>query len=261
MGAFDGRTALITGASKGIGLHLARYIAAEGANVVLAARSADLLEQAAEGIRSDLGVTAVPLSADLVSADGVQALIATLEEREIAVDILVNNAGVGTHGRFEQIGPDREDAMLRLNILTLTGLTHACLPGMLSRGWGRILNVASTASFQPTPYMATYGASKAFVRMQSIALREELKGTGIRITCLCPGTTETDFFETAGVSEGLPFTMMNVEKVAKKGVRALVRKKAVVVPGIVNKMLRVASAVVPATLAGLITGLLLRSRK
>ena len=175
-------TALVTGASGGIGEDLARLIAAGGANLVLVARTADRLQALARELADAHQVTATPIAVDLAQPDSVARLVAELSSRGLVVDILVNNAGFGTSGFFWQIDPQRQVELLQLNVVTLTMLTRALLPGMIERRHGRVLNVASTAGFQPGPLMATYYASKAYVLSFSEALVNEAEGSGVTVT-------------------------------------------------------------------------------
>lgn len=235
----SGRCALVTGASSGIGKALALGLASRGANVVLLARRKDRLESLAQTITSDYAVKADVLALDLAAADAAEQTVAALADRNLAIDILVNNAGFGLRGRFADLDPDRQMAMVRVNVDVLTDLTRRLLPPMLDKGEGGILNVASTAAFQAGPNMAVYYASKAYVLLLSEALHEELKGHGIAVTCLCPGATRTEFADVADMHGTKLFRWMNgpVEPVAEAGLRALEKGRAVCIPGMLNKML------------------------
>lgn len=194
-------TALVTGASSGIGADVAREFARRGSNVVLVARRADRLEALADECRA-VGVQATVVSVDLASAAGAARLAAALETAGITVDVLVNNAGFGTAGWFAEEDPDRVREEIDLNVLSVVDLTRRYLPGMLARGHGAVVNIASTASFQPVPGMAVYGATKAFVRSFTEALWQETRGTGVRVFAINPGATPTEFFEVAGATPG-----------------------------------------------------------
>ena len=235
----SGRGALITGASAGIGSALARRMAADGWNLALTARNEAALDLLAGELRDRHGIQTLTTPHDLADPAGPAQVADALAEAGFQVDFLVNNAGFGTWGRFsEQTLPSQLD-MLRVNVLALTELTHRFLDAMLSRNWGRVLNVASTAAFQPGPGMAVYYASKAYALHFSEALREELSGTGVRVTTLCPGPTVTEFQERAGMTEsrvGANPLMMEAGPVAEAGYRGALAGQAVVVPGIANRV-------------------------
>ncbi len=199
----DRPVALITGASMGIGEAFAEAFAARGYDLAIAARSGEALERIAERIRAARGVRVEPIAADLSAPEAAGRLCDETEARFGRVDLLVNNAGFGAYGGFETIEPERNTGQVRLNIEALVALTNRLAPAMLARGQGGIINVASTAAFQPVPYMAVYGATKAFVLSFSEALAEEFRGRGVRVLALCPGVTQTNFFKTAGVATQL----------------------------------------------------------
>ena len=229
------QTALITGASSGIGLDLAHLFAADGHDVVLVARSEGKLRELARELEAKHRVQAHVLVADLAKPDAPREVF----ERAPAVDILVNNAGFGTSGKFAETDLRVELDMIQVNIAALTHLTKLFLGPMLERGRGRILNVASTAAFQPGPLMAVYYATKAYVLSFSDAIGEELRGTGVTVTALCPGPTATGFQETAQLGkEALLKLMRPVASmdVARAGYRGLMRGKRVVIPGVKNKL-------------------------
>ncbi len=188
-------TALVTGASSGLGREFAARLAARGHDLVLVARSRDRLEAVAEELTKAHGVTVHVLVHDLARPGAGRAVARELAERSLTVGLLVNNAGFGTAGRFEEIPAERDHDLLMVNVVALVDLTHALLPGMLERGSGAVLNVGSTAGYQPSPYLSVYSASKTFVLNFSLALRQEYRGRGIRVTALCPGPVETRFFE------------------------------------------------------------------
>jgi short-subunit dehydrogenase len=191
------KTALITGASGGIGLDLARLFAEGGYDVVLVARTESKLKELATELASKHGVSARAVAADLADPAAPAQLMERLKAEGVQVDVLVNNAGYGGYGTFAETELDAELKMIQLNISALTALSKAVLPGMLARKSGRILNVASTAAFQPGPLMAVYYATKAYVLSFSEALANETKGTGVTVTCLCPGPTKTGFQQQA----------------------------------------------------------------
>lgn len=233
------QTALITGASSGIGYELAKLLASDGARVVLVARNAAKLATVAEELRS-LGAPRVEtIVQDLADADSVPVLLQELSARRLQVDVLVNNAGYGLSGSFATTDEATELGMIRLNVGALTALTKGVLPGMLARGWGRILNVASTAGFQPGPFAAVYSATKAYVVSFSEALAEELAGTGVTVTTLSPGPTATNFPARANMERSRlfrPGATMTAQAVAAAGYSALKRGRRLVVPGLINKI-------------------------
>lgn len=231
--------ALVTGASSGIGRELARLLAADGHRLTLVARSGDQLEQLA----AELGGADV-VAADLATSAGVTQVV----ERVAEVDLLVNNAGYGDWGRFADSDLDKQLGMVDLNVRALTHLTHAYLPGMLGRGHGRVLNVASTAAFQPGPLMAVYYATKAYVLSFTEALAEEVRGSGVTVTALCPGPTASGFQSAAALEESRLVagrTLPSAESVARKGYTGWMRGRAVVVTGLGNKVMAAAPRVTP----------------
>jgi short-subunit dehydrogenase len=237
----SGRTALVTGGSGGIGLALARLLARDGHALVLVARGEERLRAEAAGLETDHGVPVAPLAMDLSRPGAARELHDAVSAAGLHVDVLVNNAGFGTHGPFARSELDEQIDMIRLNVEALTGLTRLALPGMLERGSGRILNVASTAAFQPGPDMAIYFASKAFVLSFTGALAEELRGSGVTATALCPGPVLTGFQERAGVGVGeIPLHsrifLTDVERVAAAGIRGMRRGDPLVVPGLLNRL-------------------------
>lgn len=234
------RTALITGASGGIGLDLARLFAADGHNLVLIARGVEKLNALAEEVERRHGVQTLVIPADLAHPNAPGSICRVLEEQKIAVDFLANNAGFGLFGAFVELDRDEQLRMIQLNVTALTDLTHRLLPGMKSRGFGRILNVASTAAFQPGPLMAVYYASKAYVLSFSEALANELKGSGVTVTCLCPGPTESGFQARAAMGESKLVrgkVMMTSAEVAQQGYDALMKGRTTFIPGMKNKLL------------------------
>jgi short-subunit dehydrogenase len=232
-------TALITGASGGIGEDLARLIAAGGRNVVLLARSADKLQALAGTLSSAHGIEATVVAADLSEPGAADLVARTLAARGITVDVLVNNAGFGTSGAFASEDPEEQLRMLQVNIVALTALTRVFLPGMIERGRGRILNVASTAAFQPGPFMAVYYASKAYVLSLSEAIAEETAASGVTVTCLCPGPTQTGFQDRARIQETRLVNLgrvMSSADVARAGYDGMLAGRRLVTPGLVNKI-------------------------
>lgn len=241
-------TALITGASGGIGLELARLCARGGHDVILVARNAPKLEELAKYLGGMYNVRTEVIVADLEDPEAPQAIFEEVERRGLGVDVLINNAGFGDWGLFGRAALEKQLAMVQVNIVALMILTRLVLPRMVHQRKGRILNVASTAAFQPGPLMATYYASKAFVLSFSQALSNEFKGTGITVTALCPGPTSTKFFEVANLPQNIPMTgpfMMPVEPVAEAGYRGMMRGRTIVVPGFLNKLLVFSGRLVP----------------
>ncbi len=246
----EGQTALVTGASGGIGLELARCFAADGYDLVLVARSAGALETAAASIAAEFRVNAVPIARDLGQQDAGAGLAQTLRERGLGIDIAVNNAGYGTAGAFETRDINSQLGMVDLNVRAVVELTHLFWPQMLKNKRGGVLNVASTAAFQPGPFMAVYCATKAFVLSFTEALWEEARGTGVNVSCLCPGVTVSGFHKRAG-SENLLLHrggMMSAARVAKLGYRAFQANKRVEVAGTLNALMASSVAFTPRAL-------------
>lgn len=232
--------ALVTGASSGIGVELARDLARRGHDLVLVARREPALRELAQALSRDHGVHCHVMAHDLTAPGGVRALVAELAQAAVSPDVLVNNAGLGLVGDHLGNAWDDERRMIDLNITALTELTHALLPAMVQRRQGRILNVASTAAFQAGPGMAVYFASKAYVLSYSEALHHELRKTGVTVTALCPGPTESEFVAVASkrrkvsLADHVPFA--SAAGVAQTAVAATMRGQAIVVPGLVNKL-------------------------
>ena len=230
---------LITGASGGIGHDLAILAAADGKNLVLVARSAEKLEQLAATIRNNNKTEVITIEADLSDESGVNTLISEIVKQDIQINTLINNAGFGDFGDFANADLTKNMEMIRLNIGALTQLSHFALQGMLKTGNGKIMNVASTAAFMPGPGMAVYYASKAYVLSFSEALTRELKGSGITVTALCPGPTDTGFAASAGLGKSLMHRMLppaTSMQVAKSGYRAMMKGTAIEIPGFINKL-------------------------
>lgn len=250
-------TVLITGASGGIGLALARCFARGGFPLLLTARNADKLAQAAAELRAAHGVSVQTLPLDLALSGAPAELAGVAERLDPALEILVNNAGYGAYGPFAEADLAATLGMIQLNIAALTELTRRLLPGMIERRRGRVLNVASTAAFQPGPLMAVYYASKAYVLHFSEALAAELEGAGVTCTALCPGPTATDFESRAGLDTSKLFTgrrVMNVEPVAEAGYAGVLRGQRVVIPGRWNQLLIQGSRFLPRRLVTSIVG-------
>lgn len=242
---FRNRTALITGASGGIGAEFAHQLAGLGANLVLVARRADKLEE----LRTALLTSTPGIEIDVIAADlsvpGAGAQLAEGVSRHI--DILINNAGVGSHGDFVDLDPDALAAQIQLNCGTLVDLTARFLPPMIKARNGLVINVASTAAFQPTPTMAVYGATKAFVRSFTEALWQETKGTGVRVFALCPGATETEFFARTG-KQFMTRGRQTSRQVVDTALAAIDKSGPTVISGLVNEVLAAAARMLPGRL-------------
>ncbi|MDB5337005.1 MAG: short-chain dehydrogenase [Planctomycetaceae bacterium] len=230
---------LITGASAGIGEGLARLFAADGARLILVARNATRLHRLAAELQQLHGVEHVVIAHDLAVPGAAKMLFDELLLRHLRVDVLVNNAGFGHNDRFATIPIDEQLAMVQLNIATLVHLTHLILPQMIERREGRILNLGSTASFQPGPFCAVYFATKAFVLSFSEALWDEVREDNISVTCLCPGPTRTEFGARAGMNDNWNFAhaSMSTADVCRIGYRGFRRGKRIIIPGLVNRLL------------------------
>ena len=231
-------TVLITGASSGIGLELAKCFAADGCSLILVARNQDALEKLAEELRRKNTIEAIVLPADLSLPETPKRIFAELSAQKITVDVLVNNAGFGANGSFAELSLPRQLEMLQVNITALTELTGLFLPGMIQRKRGGILNVGSVAGFMPGPGMAVYYATKAFVLSFTEALAEEVLGTGLTVSVLCPGPTESNFGNVARGKKvrQLKTSKMSSEAVAVYGHRAFRKGKITAVSGFQNKV-------------------------
>jgi short-subunit dehydrogenase len=254
--------ALITGASSGIGEAFARRIACDGRHLVLVARREDRLAALAHEIEGAHGIRVHVIAQDLLRPGAVPALLSAVDRRGLAVDWLVNNAGFGTVGRLETLPVEGELDEIRLNVEVLVELTSRCLPGMVARRRGAVVNVASVAAFMPGPYMATYAATKAFVLSFSEGLAAEMRGTGVDVLCVCPGFTRTEFQATAHVDTSVvpDFAWMTAEQVADQAVRA-VGHGPILVNGVMNSLMTSVLRFVPRTLVTRIVGGMLRPKE
>ncbi|MGA2345890.1 MAG: SDR family oxidoreductase [Candidatus Sulfotelmatobacter sp.] len=240
-------TVLITGASGGIGYELAKLFARDHHNLVLVARSADKLAQVATELQAH-GVTAKTIALDLAAPPAPKFLFDQLQREGIVIDILINNAGFGVFGEFAQMPEEEILGQLDLNIRALTELTRLFLPAMVRRRNGRIMNVASTAAFQPGPLMAVYYATKAYVLSFSEAIANELRPSGVSVTCFCPGATHTDFAQRAGLENSRLFKQlgaMSAEKVALDGYRAVMEGRTLAISGVHNWVVAQSSRFAP----------------
>ncbi len=255
------RRALVTGASAGIGAAFAERLARDHYDLIIVARRRHRLETLAHRLHESEGVQVEPLAADLTDSAQLRVV-----EEMIADDktlaMLVNNAGFGTFGRFVERDPEQEEAEIRLNVLAVMRLTRAALPGMVRRRSGTIINVSSMAALQPTPYNATYGATKAYVNSFTEAIHEELRGTGVQVQALCPGFTRTEFQEREGVdvSDIPSFAWMEPGAVVAASLAALQWGEVVCVPGIGNRVVASLTSAMPRSLARWVAGNLVKRR-
>jgi len=253
-------TTLITGASSGIGAAFARKLAARGRNVLLVARSEDKLIALCNELGRLTSIRAQYVALDLQQPDAAAQLFEETQKRELEIEMLINNAGFGSMGDFARLDLNRELEIIQLNVRALVDLTHRFLQPMRERKRGTIINVASTAGFQAVPYMATYAATKAFVLSFSEALSEENRLHGVHVMALCPGVTETNFFETAGIDHPPMRIVQTPEEVVETALRALNRKKSTVISGWLNLFTMEAERFFPRSLVTRVAGKALRSR-
>lgn len=246
---FQGGVALITGASGGLGLEFAKLFAEDGHNLILAARSGDKLEEICAELHGRYGVEATPYVVDLSVPEQLERFVRDISS--IRIDYLVNNAGFGDTGNFHERPWQVQQEMINLNILALSRLTHVCAEDMVRRGFGRILNIASTGAFQPSPHFNVYAASKAYVLSFTEALQEELRGTGVSATVSCPGPTETGFHKRAGSykSRIMSLGLMSGEDVARKAYRGMMKGKSTVMHGFTNTLMAFSLRFTPRSLA------------
>lgn len=241
---------LVTGASGGIGEALARRFARAGHDLVLVARSADKLKALADELGHKHGIAVLCLPANLASPGEAAKLATTLKRRKLDVTVLVNNAGINHTGRFDQLDPAMHQDLIALNIAAATDMIAHFLPAMAQRDYGRVLNVASTSSFVPVPYMATYAASKAYLLSLTESLSEEFKGTGVTFTALCPGVTATPMVESMSASNAkfvkiIGATVLDVKEVADAGYDACMKGQVVRIPGKVNLATAISGRAMP----------------
>jgi short-subunit dehydrogenase len=248
---FNDKLCIVTGASTGIGAELARQLAARKARLVLVARSKDRLEALAQTLDTETKVVALDLSSPTAASELKRAVPHT--------DVLINNAGFATYGRFAEVSLERQQQEVALNVQAVVALTHAYLPE-LERAGGAVMHVASTAAFQPVPYMAVYAATKAFVLSFSEALWAEYRERGVRVTALCPGATETPFFDVVGAEEASFGTRMSAAEVARIGLEALEAGKSHVIPGFMNRLTALAPRFAPRATTAKVTGRLMQPR-
>jgi short-subunit dehydrogenase len=252
--------ALVTGASTGIGAEFARLLAARGHDVVLVARDQQRLETLAKELEAQHNATGEVMPADLTRTDELARIEARVADADRPIDVLVNNAGYGSFGRFDELDVDTEAGQVALNITALVRLTHAAARVMVARGHGGILNVSSLGGFQPAPYNATYSATKAFVTSFTEAVHEELRPIGVHVTALCPGFTRTEFQARAGTdTRQLPeFAWQAPDVVARVGLDALEKNKALVISGTLNRVVGAVSSVAPHGLSRRVAAVVVR---
>ncbi|MEM7018349.1 MAG: SDR family oxidoreductase [Pseudomonadota bacterium] len=234
----DYQTVLITGASAGIGSELAKVFAAHDFDLVLVARSKDKMQKLAREIKTTHGVEVTVIAMDLLGQGAAQELYETVQEENLSIDVLVNNAGLLSFGGFKDMALEEIENIIQLNLMVLTQLTHLFIQDMVAQGAGKILNVASLGGFQPVPSLAAYAAGKAYVLSLTEALSEELRGTGVTLTALCPGLTDTDMVHSAETNSNLAAPsvfLMTPEEVARDGYKACMSGQVIKVPGLANQ--------------------------
>lgn len=254
-------TTLITGASSGIGEVFARKLAARGRNVLLVARSEDKLITLCNEVGRSNSIRAQYVALDLSKPESAAHLFEEAQQRGLFVDMLINNAGFGSMGQFSKLDLGRELNMIDLNIKSLVELTHLFLPPMIERRQGMIINVASTAAFQPVPFMATYAATKAFVLSFSEALWEENRAHGIKVMALCPGVTETNFFEAARGHKPPARVSQTPEEVVDTALRGLAHGRSHIISGWTNFLMTQSERLVPRSLITRVAGRMMRSQQ
>ena len=260
MNRWQGKWALITGASAGIGTALARELAAGGTNLVLTARRRDRLVGLATELAAKHNIRTLACVADLAQPLGPQQIFSFTEEKNVTIDLLVNNAGFGAYGEFQKVELNRLVEMTQVNVTAVVHLTHLYLPGMVARRGGDILILASTAAFQPVPYISTYAATKAFDLFFAEGLAEEVRQYGIHVCALCPGSTETEFFQVAGQRNHTRRAPESPEKVARVGLEALAAGKSSVISGFTNWLGAETVRVVPRRVVARVTAGIFRPK-
>jgi len=250
--------ALITGASRGIGHHFARALAARSWDTILVARTRDQLERLAAELSGTYGVRALPVALDLTQNGAALKLSRMTTEQGLDVELLVNNAGVGNRGEFLKMPSDEQLKMIRLNALALVELTYGLLPPMIAKKRGAIINVSSTAGFQPMPYVAVYAATKAFVTSFSMALAEEVRTHDIRVVTLCPGPTRTERHPEESSRSRIPGGLQPAEEVVEEALRQLDHEGGLVVPRLINRAIAFSNRLMPLRLSATIVARLTR---
>lgn len=241
--------ALITGASRGIGKSIAERLAANGKNLLLISRSEEALKELSLSLHNKYNIHVGYVAIDLSRRDAVTYIIDWISQKNYSIDVLVNNAGYGLWGKFEERSIESHNEMLQLNMLTVVQLTHALIPYLKKQPKSYILNVASTAAYQAVPTLSLYAASKAFVLLFTRGIRLELKGTGISVSCLCPGPTTTYFVTRAGMSAAIQKKSdtfsMSADKVAEIAIKGMYKGKAEIIPGVLNRIIAIFTAWLP----------------
>lgn len=258
---YKGKLALVTGASGGIGEQFARQLAAKGMNLILVARSDEKLRALAQQLSQQHGVHAHVMPADLGVAGAAARLLQACTSQGLNVDLLVNNAGSGTFGLFEEIPAERDRQLIQLNIAAVSDMAHAFIPPMLQRGSGAVINLASSAGFQPTPYFAVYGATKAFVLSLSESLWALYRRRGIRVLAVCPGPVATGFFEAtqSNIADVKMFQLtMTAEQVVTRSLKAFERGSCTYIPGWMNGLLALLPRTGPRWLTALVSERMMR---
>lgn len=254
---------LITGASEGIGRALAEELAGEGANLILIARSVDKLESLALDLKEKYKIAVHVFSIDLLEKDAADRIYEWCAQKKFFVRILINSAGPGLYGKFNYLSLEEQQDVIQLNQNVVISMCHNFLPMLEEVPNAHILNVASTAAYQPVPYMAVYAAAKAFILLFSQGLREELRGTSINVSCLCPGPTKSEFYTRAGfhsAKRDLASVQMTARQVARAGIDGMFRRKAVIIPGFSNKLGIFLSKIVPTSLMASLTSKIIRPK-
>lgn len=255
------RYALVTGASRGIGKCFARALAARQWDVILVSRTQDKLDSLARELSSTFGIRAESVALDLTALGAAADLSRTLAERGLDVELLVNNAGFGARGEFVNLPPDEQSDMVRLNVAALVELTHHLLPAMVARRRGAIINVSSTAGFQPMPYVAVYAATKAFVTSFSMALAEEVRAHGIHVVTLCPGPTRTESDEAGEAAHSkVPGGLQPAEEVVEEALRQMEQNGGLVIPRFINKLMAFSNHLMPIQLSAKVVARATRPR-
>ena len=239
------RYALVTGASRGIGSQFARALAARSWNLILVARTQDRLDQLSRELSAGFGIQVVTLALDLTATDALSTIAQQIRDRSLAVELLVNNAGFGVRGRFTNLSLDSQAISIRLNTLALVELTHLLVPEMAAKRRGAIINVSSTAGFQPMPSAAIYAATKAFVTSFSIALAEEVRANGISVVTLCPGPTQTESTSPGKSPSRLPGGRQPVQEVVEEALKKMESGGGLVVPRLINKIMAFSNRLMP----------------
>jgi Short-chain dehydrogenases of various substrate specificities len=258
---YRGQTALVTGASSGIGAEFARELARRGMSLILVARAEMVLNELASDLAASHNVAVDVIPADLSQTGAVEKVSKGVADKGLRVDLLVNNAGVMTYGPFEKIDPANDQAGIMVNVNSLVGLTHAFLPAMLERQHGGVINIASVAGFQPIPYLATYAATKAFVINFSVALWEECRHRNVHVMAMCPGTTRTELFIRGNAHEAALGTPRTVQQVVATALRGLERRRSIIVDGLKNSLLTNGPRFIPRWFAAKCAGQAVRPKR